>query len=535
MATMIPASVPEQTRSDAERLLFPVLRDGLDASFTVFHSFNLLTHNLHGKFIDGEIDYLIFSPALGFLVLEVKGGAVAYDGKQGTWCQNGQPMKIDPFQQATASKYKLREFFEQNAGHLPHCNFSHGVCFPDVFTSLDRLPSNADPSICITGSQLPDIALRVRGIMTSFGKEDAKPLDEAEAKDLNALLMPCCEYGLNLIDRIGQADRTIFRLTEQQCKLLTFIGSHKQALIQGCAGSGKTIMAVKKARELGSQGKTVLLLAYNRMIGDHLAASVEDVPGITAGTYHKFCRDQLSKAGRLPAFTANQDYWEKELLNAFDTFVKEHPLKYDAVIVDEGQDFLMEYWLTITEMVEPDGYFYIFYDPDQNIRGTTMELPIKKDPFILADNCRNTKTIFEKLKPFAQSSMRIADDAPAGERVFEYRLAGDVPRRNQLGKILHDLVNKQGIDRHHIVILGAHSLHRTCIGQHPKIGNFLVSEEIDDGPNVIHYHTYMKFKGCEADAVILLDVDPADERWADRMTLYTTISRAKHILHVLYR
>ena len=48
-------------------------------------------------------------------------------------------------------------------------------------------------------------------------------------------------------------------------------------------------------------------------------------------------------------------------------------------------------------------------------------------------------------------------------------------------------------------------------------------------------YTYMKFKGCEADVVILLDVDSNDERWAERMALYTTIGRAKHMLYILYR
>ena len=59
MAKMIPATLPLQTESKAERRLFSVLRNGLDDSFTVFHSFNLLTQNRQGKFIDGEIDYLI--------------------------------------------------------------------------------------------------------------------------------------------------------------------------------------------------------------------------------------------------------------------------------------------------------------------------------------------------------------------------------------------------------------------------------------------------------------------------------------------
>ena len=43
----------------------------------------------------------------------------------------------------------------------------------------------------------------------------------------------------------------------------------------------------------------------------------------------------------------------------------------------------------------------------------------------------------------------------------------------------------------------------------------------------------MKFKGCEADVVIILDVDPSDERWVGEMGLYVAISRAQHMLYVL--
>jgi len=43
----------------------------------------------------------------------------------------------------------------------------------------------------------------------------------------------------------------------------------------------------------------------------------------------------------------------------------------------------------------------------------------------------------------------------------------------------------------------------------------------------------MKFKGCEADAVIILDVDPEDERWEGEMGLYVAISRTQHLLFIL--
>jgi len=535
MAKMVPATLPAQTESKAERRLFSVLRDGLDDTFTVFHSFNLLTHNIHGKFIEGEIDYLILSPNRGFLVLEVKGGSIVYNGKQDTWYQNNRPMDVNPFKQASASKHKLRDYLASKLMNPPDYTFAHAVCFSDVYTEMKMLPSGADPKICVTGKNLSHIQEKILQIFDSFAGPGTKQVSQSDTEEIIKLIMPYCEYGTSLVDRIGQAERILFSLTENQCRMLEFIYKHHHALIEGCAGSGKTIMAVKKARELASEGKDVLLLAYNRMIGDHLSDSVNDLKNVTATTYHRYCYNRLQKAGKLPHPTGDQEYWERQLPEAFASLIEKSPVQYDAVIVDEGQDFLLEYWVTINELVKPDGYFYIFYDPDQNIYGTNMELPIQKEPFVLTDNCRNTRNIFEKVRQYVEREMRLCRDAPEGEKIVEFKFPNDSDRRRQLGKILHNLINNHSIDRNRIVILGTHSIGNTCIGNNPKVGNFRITEEMENGPNIVHYHTYMKFKGCEADVVILLDVDPKDERWADRMTLYTTISRAKHMLYILYR
>ena len=45
----------------------------------------------------------------------------------------------------------------------------------------------------------------------------------------------------------------------------------------------------------------------------------------------------------------------------------------------------------------------------------------------------------------------------------------------------------------------------------------------------------MAFKGLEADAVILLGVNPKDRSWSNPNALYTAMSRAKFVLHVLWR
>ncbi|MBI4334518.1 MAG: NERD domain-containing protein [Chloroflexi bacterium] len=534
MARMIPATLPEETESEAERRLFPVLRDGLNDSFTVFHSFHLLTHNRERKFIEGEIDFLILSGEAGLLVLEVKSGLIRYDGPAGIWYQNQRPLEKSPLEQALAAKYQLRDFLAGKMGHMPSGNLGHAVCFPDVSGEMRRLPSGADPAICLTAPDLGRIASAVSRVMESFEKHAPAGAERNEAERIRQILMPCCEYGVKLSERLKQEGRILFALTENQCRFLDFIHNRKRALVEGCAGSGKTVMAVKKARELANQGATVLVLAYNQLLGKHLENSLKDAPHVNASTYHDFCIGHLRQAGRLPPSHSGDDYWQRDIPEAFAEWLQENPLKYDAVIVDEGQDFRTEYWLTIEEMRQPDGHFYIFYDPAQNIFKTEMEFPIREPPFTLTDNCRNTQSIFEELQRHTPLKMRLAAGAPAGAKVVE--LSSSTPRnsRRHVGAVLHELLHNQGLKPADVAIIGAHSLSHTCLGTDPRIGSYIISEGPSDKPEAVPYYTYMKFKGCEAAAVILLDVDPHDERWAGA-ALYTAMSRARHLLYVIRR
>ena len=84
-----------------------------------------------------------------------------------------------------------------------------------------------------------------------------------------------------------------------------------------------------------------------------------------------------------------------------------------------------------------------------------------------------------------------------------------------------------------IVILGGHSPGKSCIGSDMQVGGCRIVMQPTGLPNEIYYCTYMKFKGCEAKAVILLDVSDADSRWRHPAALYTAISRARHLLVII--
>jgi hypothetical protein len=257
MARMIPAECAPDTESKAEAKLFEVLKKSLDDSWTVFHSFNMLARNREKKLGDGEIDFLIFHKEFGMLALEVKGGQLAF--KDGYWFQNGRKLTKGPVEQAKVNKYIIMEYLNRWFKDGFPCYFGHAACFPDCY-EIKGLPMDCE-GVVISGQEVPYIRDAVVKIMRDFNKEAIKT-DANAVEQILKSLAPMFEYGVSISDRIGQAESRILSLTELQCEMLSFISGHRRALVRGCAGSGKTVLAVKKAHELASEGKTVLLLAY---------------------------------------------------------------------------------------------------------------------------------------------------------------------------------------------------------------------------------------------------------------------------------
>jgi superfamily I DNA/RNA helicase len=280
----------------------------------------------------------------------------------------------------------------------------------------------------------------------------------------------------------------------------------------------------------------VLLLCYNGPLAELLRESVTDGPGdITAQTYHSFCLQTMQAAGeKIPIRADDPDFWRYDLPDLFDTWLEGHPRTWDAVIVDEAQDFIWSYWMTLEKILPPDGYLYIFYDPDQNLYGTDLQFPIEEKPFVLKRNCRNTVRIARKLMESARVRMDLCDGAPEGQPVVEVRCATEQELRKALGRALHEIIIEGKLRKEQVVILGGHNIDKTCLAGNNVVGSFTIEEKPRKGADVVRYSTYMRFKGCEADAVILLGVDRNDARWSDQ-ALYTAMSRAKHLLYVLYR
>ena len=539
MARMFPSDIESENVTDSEMDVFYALRDRLDDSYTVFHSYNVLPRNFRGSLIEGEIDFLIFSPKYGILVLEVKGGSIRYEPKEDRWFQNNAPIKESPYEQAARNVRAVVEFMKKNFNGRAPVYVGKAVCFPDVNVAFYNLPAFAE-GITLIGPQLRDINRAVAALFENNLTGRRRTYSTAVTEKVLKMLIPNFEFIVNFSDYVENINRRIHRLTERQSLTLIRMHDHKRLFVQGCAGSGKTIIALKKARELAAAGKKVLLLCYNEPLGEMLrGATIKQSANCTAMPYHRFCLFKLPREWRSEGDSSEREYWTDKVPNQFLKFLDENPVKYDAIIVDEAQDFNDEYWVTIQKMLKPDSLFYVFYDPDQNVYNldSNPTVPIKAEPITLFENCRNTKAIYRYIKPFARNRMIVFPNMPEGTPVVEALCSDNTAQRNMLKEILAELIDKRGLSEEKVIILGGHRMKNTCIGDDPQVGDFTLSENgVESGRNIVSYMTYMRFKGCESDAVILLDVDAEnDSRWATRERLYCAMSRARVILYVLYR
>ena len=527
MAVMIPCECDLTQRPMSERIVFEAVRDNLSDEWRVFHSFDYVTRDLNKKRWDGEIDFLLYHPERGLLVLEVKGGAISY--RDGNWYQEDR--LIRPVAQAKHNKYAVMRMLQDGLKRDIPLRFAHAVCFPGC--SGHRVWPAEAQGIVLTGDRLPDIEIFAEQVLDDTPLPEKMQGEISEAEVMR-VLSPLFEYGQSLAERIGVEQRQFFLFTEEQCRLLDALENFDRLQILGCAGSGKTIMAVKKAKRLALQGENVLLLCYNQMLAKYLRKEVGTLPGITAAAFFDFCIDVLKIPGeQVDRYRDEPRLYREALPQLLRKHVERTCLCYDAVIVDEGQDFSRSAWDVISLLPIDGGCFYIFYDPDQNIFNGQLELPdFGAPPVRLTRNCRNTGNIFAALGPYRTTDAEIAESAPDGAAVRD-RTGEDM--RGLLAEELERLIDREGVTETDIVILGGHALRHTSFGDDPAVGRFnLVERRTAAGSSEIAYFTYMKFKGCEAKAVILVDVDETDPRW-NRNGMYTAMSRAVHELVILRR
>jgi len=186
----------------------------------------------------------------------------------------------------------------------------------------------------------------------------------------------------------------IIMSNDQKILSQSIAGERKR--IKGVAGSGKTLVLAQRA--VNAHKRThleVLILTYNitlrNYIHDRISSVREDFDWkcFHISNYHDFIKNQMNNH-EIPFVIPNDfDFWDEEQKenffeqNYFSNIylfsqVKEETKRYNAVLIDETQDY-KEIWIRIIKdyFATPDAEIVVFADEKQNIYARTLEMETK--------------------------------------------------------------------------------------------------------------------------------------------------------------
>jgi hypothetical protein len=534
------------TTSEAELKLYQAFKDQLPDSFTVFHGVSWLGKRRNGgRPADGETDFIIAHKTLGILVLEVKGGLVGRAGG-GEWYsirRDGRKVSIkNPFDQAKINKYALIEKLKEIPnwpGRIP--TIEHAVAFPDGVIDQENIGLEAPAAIIMQMHHLTAVQNWVRECLDYWRKGGGTfvPLQEAGAEALKHLLARSWQLRPpRLGEQIAIESARIEQYTKDQFALLRQLDGQDRAAIRGCAGSGKTVLAINKARQLASEGFQVLLTCYNRRLAEKLRRINTGRPRLKVYDFHELCQLYAERTGyaRTPEWDSRHaDFFEiimpQALLEAAANGNAEY--RFDAIIVDEGQDFSTE-WLTALDLLLRDpnrGVFYIFYDDNQLLYERDMDFPVTTVSRALTANCRNTQHIHQAVTRYYLSDLFLQSHGPSGRNI-EIELWPDQPdeQRALLVNVLASLVHVEEISPSDIVVLGPYQMSHPPFSTLPSMNTFHLVPESAHGEKEVLCTSVRLFKGLESPVVVL--VMPDDTGMLEEM-MYVGLSRAQNHVIVL--
>jgi len=492
----------------------------------------------------GEADFTVYHPAKGLIVFEVKDGLVSYIRDRG-WVQTnrwtGETSSIDPMEQAEKSKYYFRDQVIKPAfnGFVPFT-----FCSAVWFTSGDRnhvtgnLPLNYKEETTLWANDLASVEQVQNAINRVFKYYDASCSDPSQEMTDKVLDLLAPEFGLvRSIHARAMANETLFYLmTREQNRLLDYLDEQQSAAIHGAAGTGKTIMAIEKAKRLEADGP-VLLLCFNRFLMEHIREEL----GSTHPNIAVFTIDGLytKLSGGAQFFESAEERNDAILELLMDW--KNLRWSFKHIIVDEGQDFYADHLQLLGEIAEEqDGCFYVFYDKNQFIQG--QEYPEWLDHaecrLVLSHNCRNTHEIaLTSTRPIALPEKRIRinpfmdrTEQPKPKLYF-------VSDNKELQEYILKLIRKYSDAKYKksdIVLLSMKAEGCSALERENRIPELAAICSDQKQANKVLFTTVRKFKGLEADVVICVDVDEttfSDE--INRSLFYVGTSRAKTWLDIL--
>jgi hypothetical protein len=543
MARLLPTDISELSLclgETAELRTLGALRTDLPSTYTVFHSVHW-ARDASYRTAFGEADFIIVNQSGEVVVIEQKSGALDETA-------NGLVKRYSDGQKNVATQIHrtldgIRDQFNRQSGH--DISLDYLIYCPD-YRVRDFNAVGLTASRVVDARNASSLADRITSILPqSIPTDHGKRVHRFFENRLH--LVP------DIHAHIMAGERSMVRLSDGLADTLSAIEMNPLKLrVRGTAGCGKSVLACRFSKNAASAGKRVLLVCFNRPLAERIKMNVPN--DVFVDTFYGLMDRFLISRGHNLEYErmGKPNFWENIQERVIGETIGPE-WKFDTLIVDEGQDFEPQWSEILRLFLKEDADLLWLDDPDQAIR-LDKEYDSASKPaykglsphfisFRTRANYRSPETIARYIQRVLPFDFLPSNPLPGlGVGVTIYRTPQDQSKR--VAAIVTELI-RTGFQHNDIVILSMRGLAGATFGQEKQIGAFTLSRptgQYDLSGNQLfengqlRFDTVYRFKGQQAPAIILTDVDPNEDRLdhAERL-LFTGMTRATVRLEIVLR
>ncbi|MBN7575327.1 hypothetical protein C1H57_09100 [Clostridium sp. 2-1] len=533
MAIMIPFELNEgDYLSQSEKEVFDILKNELNDDWIVIYSLRWVTEDkLCINKSNGECDFIILNHNYGILALEVKGGIINFENGEWTSIDKNNIKNTikDPEKQANTTKYQLISRLKREK---LNAYITTAVWFPDIELKKLRLPMSMPKEVVLDMNSFKNIEESLINIFKyRADKEhfDINPIMLSDYNKIRKVLVPDIKGSIPLSRKCEKLNSRYITLNNEQSLCFEQLEDNRFISIKGHAGTGKTVLAIKKALKDSKAKKKALYVCYNNMLFNKVREEAQgefEVYGI-----HIFAEEYLKEyhPKYYDEFQENGDY--DEMMSHYLEVCSENKEKkhilFDTILVDEGQDFKEEWFKSLYNFLDDNASLYVFYDELQMLYekfGQTdisfLDIGVR---YNLKRNMRNTDEI-------CLSSLKVID---VDENSIILNGINGLKPEIMVGESQADVMEKlkstlkdlrlQKIKDENITILMTNARKKVSY-----------SKAVREYSNVM-VESVRKYKGLENDIIIIPDIKEDflnnDEI---KKLLYVAMSRARvHVIMII--
>ena len=364
--------------SEGERAVLNLLDAKLDQDWEIY-----IQPHLNGC----RPDFVLLNPRIGIGVLEIKDwnleGVSYRPGPRGRLVGKTPTREFtteDPLEQVR--RYK-NEIFEIYCPRLKAPSGLAAICAGVVFPLASQRKLDA-----LFGNRLASDYEFVAG-QEALAADDIARIFPPAALRRSSLMKPELAADLRswLIEPDhAQEQREPLALDARQRELATTRTATGYRRIRGPAGSGKTVVLAARAANLIHEKKDVLVVSFNITLRNYLrdmcARANTGKPNFATWlNFHELCRRLAYEWGVAEQYgriwREHHDQPRGSMgFYAVPQMLLDHAAEadvvpmYDAILVDEGQDFDPSWWQLLRHLVRPGGEMLLAADRTQDVYET---------------------------------------------------------------------------------------------------------------------------------------------------------------------